>query len=217
MNESASVIWEENSGGFLITAFDIDGNEFYTKQFFRPELSEIDLDSDGNNELIIIDTSFFNNLSSFEIFIYSTLDSFYLVDSILSAIYYPSIIFSEETESNILVIGDSEFLKFVKKDEKFPTVPISIWKYEEGELFNINDEIYEPFVNSNENLLNFLDNFEPIINEDCNESEKFTSVIVSIYVNFIRANENSNSQQFIKNYYLCPELSNIFNTLNFSE
>lgn len=217
VNESVTVVWEENSGKLFLTAFDIQGNEFYSKQFSRPELFEIDLDSDGNNELIIIDSSVVNGLNIFETFVYSTLDTFYLVDSVLSALIPPSIYYSEETESFILTGGDSDFLKFINSAEEFPSVPVSVWKYEEGELFNINDEVYELFIITNENLIKILDNFEPIINEDCTETKKFTSVIVSIYVNFMRANETSNSQQFMKKYYLCPELSKIFNTLNYSE
>lgn len=217
VNESVTVIWEENSGNYVLTAFDIKGNEFYSKQFFRPDLIEFDLDSDGNTELIIIDSLQTNGYYLFNVFVFSTLDTFYLVESIISAIFPPTITFSDETESFIIVFGDSEFLQFIKQNEKFPTVPISVWKYEEGELFNINDEIYDVFINANENLINFLDNFETEIKKDCNETEKFTSVIVTIYVNFIRANETSNSQQFMKKYYLCPELSNIFNTLNISE
>ena len=71
----------------------------YSKKFSNPFPASIDLDNDGMNELQVIDSTISGETSYYTFYIYSTLDSFFLADSIYSGITQPYETESEDVAS----------------------------------------------------------------------------------------------------------------------
>ncbi len=172
--------------------------------FNNPVSYAADLDNDSSDELIIIDSAALSPGTDYLLYIYNTIDSFYLADSINSGSFEPYYTLPEELNELVIITGNNAFTYLNKGNES--VLPINCWKYESGELYNINDEIYDLFIGENEALTETLDYFFDSNGKSCTSSEKMKGTIGAIYSNYINAGEQSLASQFLKNYYLCPDL-----------
>lgn len=210
---------EITAGGFFIKqngnvveAFSGSGS-VYHKEFSNPNINTIDLDGDGIEEIVVVDSSDNN----YAFFIFNTIDDFSLIDSISSGAVYPYISENEEAAGIIIIAGNTEMLRFNNGAEIF--LPLNVWKYDAGELHLINDEIYDIFISENEMLLNYLES-EFSGRGDCGLSIKLKGVITAAYVNYLNAGESSFASHLIKKYYLCDDAESFkieINNLLFKE
>ena len=76
---------------------------------------------------------------------------------------------------------------------------------ENNELFLVNDELYEPFIFENGNLIQLLEYYTENRN-DCFVSQSNKGIIASAYTNYINAGEQSLASQLLKKYYLCEDV-----------
>jgi len=185
----------------------------FQKEFVQPASHTSDMDEDGVNEMLIIDSVKINGGINFILFIYNTLDSFYLADSINSGSFLPYETASEETEGLIIVTGNPSFEIFNKGVSDY-FLPINCWKYENAALSLINDEIYDIFISENEYVVDYIDKFYLENGEDCNSSLKIKPAIAAAFVNYINAGEQSVASKFFKNYYLCDDIEEIENQIH---
>ena len=186
---------------------DAKGQSVFQKQFYRPYEYLADIDADQFDELIIVDSIITDRKLSFAIYLFSGEDNFKLIDSIYSGSFFPFISYSEEIESMIIETGISEFAVF-NQTANAVSLPINLWKVENNELFLVNDELYEPFIFENSNLIQLIDYHtldKPI---DCSTSQTYKGIIASAFTNYMNAGEQSLAAQMLKKYYMCDDIEN---------
>ncbi|MCL5029944.1 MAG: hypothetical protein M1480_13105 [Bacteroidetes bacterium] len=189
------------------------GKLFLEKNFNNPHELSIDLDSDGINEYLIIDEKKDSSRILYTLYIFNTVDSFYVADSIPSGCLEPYIYFSKETNKNIIVTGNSKFDSF-NKDSEDTFIPINCWIYDNAEIFSVNDEVYNIFISENEKLIDIIDAHFSMNSEDCKSTETIKAAIAAVYANYISAGEKILANQFLKKYYHCNDLEKFKQTLN---
>ena len=185
----------------------------YQKKFINPSIDSVDLDNDGINELELIDSVVSSGQTFYTFYIFSTIDSFYLSDSIYSGITAPYEVESDEVPGKIIITGNPIFDHF--NGESYTTFsPINCWKYESGEVFGINDEIYDLFINENEDIIDYLDQYFRFKKSDCINSKEMLGAIAAGYANYINAGEESSAEHFLSTYYFCLDADKLKEELN---
>ncbi|MGE5436824.1 MAG: hypothetical protein ACM3O3_06315 [Syntrophothermus sp.] len=179
----------------------------FTKKFSNPVVDVIDLDDDGVNEILIKDFTVQNSKNNYSIYVCKDLENgFAISDSIESGSVEPYSISSDSMEY-VLVTGNPKFDKYNENNEEVYS-PINCWKYEGNQLVLINDEFYDIFINENENIINYLDEYFDVNKKDCNSSKAVLAAIVSAYINYLNAEEHTLALQIIQNYYFCTDKDN---------
>ena len=213
-------LFTANLDGSKLSVITLEENFVFEKEFSDPISSASDLDEDGIDELLIVDSIQNNSNINFILYVFNTLDTFYLVDSIASGSSYPyettSDMFAEqegEIEGVILVCGNPSFDIF-NSGAISNFLPVNCYKFEEAEIFPVNEEIYNVFLNENENIISYLDEFYNSSGKNCESSVKLKSAIASAYANYINAGEESVATQFLKNYYLCDDIEEFKDQIN---
>jgi hypothetical protein len=189
----------------LLLVVSNEGDTLYSKVFKNPEFTTSDLDSDGVEEYIIVDYKEIDDKNDFTLFVYNTLDTFYCVDSIHSGYIEPYIVYSTDAESNVIVAGIPQFNELNNGKEE-SSLPINVWKYEEAALTIVNNEIYELFETETGSIIDYLEDYFDSNIENCQSSQQVNNIIASGYINLVNAGENSVASQFLKKYYLCPDI-----------
>lgn len=171
-----------------------------------------DLEMDGSPEFIVFEKDSLLH-AGYIIYLFNTLDEFFLIDSILAGITEPSIIISEEINYPLIVCGNQDFeIFFSDNNENYE--PINLWKFEQGELYLANEDVYEIYLTENENLLGFLTTELGDSNLTCESVKPYISAIASAYANFINAGEASSALQLIDKFYSCADIENFKQTLD---
>lgn len=198
---------------FLITIHDSklvvenqSKKSIFQKVFSNPEGFPVDLDNDSNDELLVTDFYEENNKYFYTLYVFSSLDSFYLVDSIYSGMREPSFTLSDETNGYILITGSPDFDEFfnIQEDEIFS--PIVCWNYDNQELTIINDQLYDIYIEENEKIISYVAMTCRKLNKTCETSNLLKQAIATVYTNYYHAGEKSNAESFLKNYYLCNDI-----------
>ncbi len=185
----------------------------FQKEFNDPHEFVSDLDSDGVNELLVIDSFKRQNGIFYTLYIFNTVDSFYTADSIYSGSMEPYQIASGEAGGTLIITGEAKFDVFNKDDDE-PFIPIECWKYENAQLYPVNDDVYDIFISENENLIETLDSYLETNHADCSNMGKLKPIIASIYFNYLSAGDKSLAYQFIKKYYPCSDIADFIKTIN---
>lgn len=193
------------SSGNFVSIENSEGEVVLQLQFNNPNIFISDVDSDGLDELIIVDSLVSGNTFNYVLYLYSTLDNLGLIDSIYSGSFFPVISYSDEIESAIIITGNSEFLKFSTNGEN-DFLPIDTWKLDDHILLPMNEELYEPFVSENSNLVQILEEIVANSPLDCEISIANKGLIAAVFTNYINAGEQSLAAQTLKKYYVCPEI-----------
>ena len=191
----------------LMKVVDAQGELVFQKQFYKPYEYLADIDADQFDELIILDSIITDGNLNFIIYLFSGEEKFKLIDSIYSGLFFPFITYSDEIKSMIIETGIPEFEKFNQASEA-ASLPINLWKVENNELFLVNDELYEPFIFENTNLIQLIDFYTQKKIMDCSLSRHYKGTIASVYVNYINAGEQSLAAQMLKKYYVCEDIEN---------
>jgi hypothetical protein len=190
-----------------------DGQLFYHKEFMNPSFYTYDLNDDGNDEFLILDSTTNNDKPSYTLYIFSTVNSFSFIDSIISGAMEPFETNSEDIGGTIIVTGNTDFNQFDQNDENY-FLPINCWRYDDSAIFLVNGEVYKAFINENDNILNFLDDYFSGNTKDCSASTFLKGAIAAAYANYLNAGEKSIASQFLKNYYLCEDIDQFKQKLN---
>jgi hypothetical protein len=183
------------------------GELVFQKTFFKPYEYSADIDADKFDELIIVDSIITDGKLNFTIYLCSCEENFKLIDSIYSGSFFPFITYSEEIESMIIETGIPEFELFNKTSDA-ASLPINLWKVENNELFLVNDELYEPFIFENSNLMQLIDYYTSDKTKDCSTSQLYKGLIASAFTNYMNAGEQSLATQMLKKYYVCEDIEN---------
>lgn len=171
-----------------------------------------DLDLDGNSEFIIFEKDS-SLVPGYLVYVFNTLDDFFLIDSIIAGQREPSIITPAEIPYPLILCGNQDFeIFFSNGSENY--VPINLWKLEHGELYLANEEVYDIFITENESLLNYISGEMGSKKINCDSAKPIISAIASAYANFINAGETASAIQVIKKYYACSDFENFKQTID---
>jgi hypothetical protein len=195
------ILLDEN----LMKVEDSMGNLIFLKQFFRPFKYFADIDTDQIDELIVVDSTLTNGKLNFIIYFYDGEEDFYLIDSIFSGSFFPFVTYSEEIKCMIIETGIPDFDIF-NQQSATDYLPINLWEIQNDDLFLVNDELYEPFIFENNNLIQLIDYYSRENTFDCKTSQLYKGLIASAFTNYISAGEQSLATQFLKKYYLCEDI-----------
>ena len=196
-----------------LMAFHSDSTIFYQKKFTNPQDFAVDLDSDNVNEIVIIDFDSINNKKNYSIFVYNTLDSLYLVDSINSGSTEPYQVFSKELNTTLLVSGNAAF-DSLNTIDSLSYLPLNFWKFEDGALFLANASVYDLYITENDNIIDLVEEFYLQNGKTCESTQKIKGAIASGFVNYYNSGELTFASQFLKNYYLCSNIDDFRKFLN---
>jgi|YelNatPaOPRAMG01_1025707.scaffolds.fasta_scaffold00028_9 hypothetical protein len=176
----------------------------FEKNFNNPFSQDVDLDGDDINEFVVTDEYTSNGKSLYTLYVFNTIDSFYIADSINSGLMKPVVEYSDEFKGIILLTGNDKFDSFNSdSDEVF--LPLNVWKYESSKIISLNDELYDIFISTNDSLIDFIDSFVES-NKGCDTVKKLQAIIAAVYVNYLTAGEKTLAEQFLNKYYLCSDL-----------
>jgi len=213
-NEFNSDLFKINLVNNLLFVENNYGKEIYKTQFQNPGAFQADLDDDGIDELLVVDKIESGNRIEYSLYIYNLLDTFYLTSEINSGIVEPYETFVGEIEGLIIVSGNPDF-SYMNEESEIKALPINCWKFEDGEIFSVNEDLYDIFLTENETLTSLID-IEDV--RDCDRSKEIKSLIASVYINSLNAGEGASAVNFLKSFYLCDdfekvkeELDNLFN------
>jgi len=167
-----------------------------------PKILGAELNNDDKSELIVTSKNKQSGLTTFSAYILNLYDSLYVIDSVKSGVLEPFMTYSDEISSNLLIIGYPE-LDSLNLANGTSYSPLNVLMYDGSKLYSANDEVYNIFIVETEELTGILDS-KPIIT-DCQFSREHSSLIASIYINYVNAGELSLATMFLKNYYLCTD------------
>ncbi len=193
--------------GNVLSAYDKYDSLIFKKSFFNPSEYTTDLDMDGIDEYIVIDSISINGEPVYKIFLFNIVDSFYLVDSVNSGKMYPNFQINDETDEVIIISGNCDFDKYNLKSEFFFS-PLNCWKYENSEFFLNNDEMYDFLISENEGLIEFIEEYGWQA-DSCASSKEILGAVASAYVNYLNAGEKVKAAQILRKYYLCSDFDQL--------
>lgn len=191
----------------LMRVENAEGEQVFQKKFQMAYESLVDIDDDQFDELVVVDSIFATDEFNFIIYLFSGKNNFKLIDSIYSGSFFPFITYSEEIGSLIIETGIPEFEIFNEANE-LNSLPINLWKIENDQLFLVNDEVYEPFIFENTNLIKLIEYYTHDKNMDCQTSQRYKEIIASAFANYVSAGEQSLAAQLLNEYYLCEDIEN---------
>jgi hypothetical protein len=176
----------------------------YDKKFSNPKSFYADLDKDGINEYLVIDSLKVSNNPFFSIYVYNCADTFYLIDSIQSGALSPYLENSKEEGSNIIITGNIDFMQF-NTDTNNYFLPINCWRLKSDNIYLVNDDIYNLFIANNNDITDYMDDYFSTNPKNCSSSDKAKAAVASVYANYLSAGEKALANQFLNNYYFCND------------
>ncbi len=199
--------------GPALRVYDSYNNIIFTREFSSPQSYSVDLDGDSVDEFLVVDSFKDKGRRFYSLYIFNTIDSFYLADTINSGLTEPYPFKSAETGGMIIVSGDSRFY-YLNKDTADVFLPIYCWKYESGKILPANDELYDIFISENDQMADIVDDYMNENGKSCASSEAMKAAIAAVYANYMHAAEKSLASQFLKKYYNCSDLKEFQQSLN---
>lgn len=181
--------------------------------FNNPNGFLIDLDEDGSEELLINDFIVDRNHLLYTLYLFSPVDSFMLVDSIYSGLIEPYYVFSDEIDSYMVITGSPDFDEFAQADTEYIYSPLVCWSYSDEGLTIINEQLYDTFIQENDKIISFLDQEYISNGKSCETTTELKQAIATVYANFYHAGEKTNAESFLRNYYLCNDITEFKNKL----
>ena len=190
------------------------GKIIYEKQFTDTEECFVDLSNGPDNEYLIRDKREEEGKPKYYAFIYCITDSFALIDSVYSGVYEPVPFYSEEIGKTLLLTGKPEFDSLYSAFEQDHFSAVSCLQYEDGNFFNVDDLVYDVFLQENEPVISYVESSWSGSSKDCSTSKEMKSAIAAVYINYINAGEKVLARQFLNDYYLCPDKESFKNFLD---
>ncbi len=202
-----------NLDNSLLKVTDKRGSLIFEKKFANPSCESMDLDNDGVNEFLVINSYKKGWKTFYTLYIFNTIDSFFIADSVNSGMLEPYITGSKEIEGEVIISGNQDFDRF-NNDSTKVFLPINCWKYENGDVYIVNSDIYNLFISENEGIIDFIDDYYYSNSKDCSNLKNVISAIAAGYANYINAGDRSIAGKFLNKYYSCDDINRFKNELN---
>lgn len=184
----------------------------FTKTFHNPVLTLSDLNKDGVDEIIVIDSASAYEQPDYFLFVYSFDEDIILIDSVYSGVTQPFETEFEEFDGTVIVTGDSRYNIFNQPDKQF-YLPLRCLAFGGSKMVLVNDILYDIFIEENEIILANIIDYINTNGKNCSSSEALLPMIISAYVNYMSAGENSAALQLLNNFYYCENKDELINTI----
>jgi len=185
----------------------------FTKSCLNPTLTLTDLDRDGTDEMILIDSTSTFDQPDYHLFIYGFGNNIFLIDSVYSGVIQPFETEFAELDGTVLITGDARFNIFNQADKQY-YLPIKCSMYDGLKMVLVNDILYDIFMEENEIILGSINDYINVNGKNCNSAEALLPEIVAAFVNYSNAGENSSASQLINNFYYCENKDELINKIN---
>jgi hypothetical protein len=183
------------------------GQVIFSKTFHAAQEQFIDFNLDGIDEYYVKDCSYDGKYFFYTAYIFSQVDNFKLIDSMYSGLTDPMTIYSDETNSFVLICGQPELDSInilYNPDHFYPS--LNCYRYSGEKFYNANEEIYDIFINENELLVEYLDKEYGRFTKSCEITNNLKPIIAAVYLNLLKASEIVIAKQFLNNYYFCKDI-----------
>jgi len=191
--------------GQKVTVADGKGNVVFERIFNDPAEFTVSLGIDSAQQYVIREKQMHKDLPLYILFLYSLTDSFYVIDSVYSGVYEPAPFYSEELGRTVLLVGNQDFDSLYSKNEQQNFSAVNCLLFDDGMLYNVNDQVYDVFLQENEQIVSYIENSWSGSAKDCSVSSELKSAIGAVYVNYLNAGEKVLARQFLDDYYQCSD------------
>lgn len=200
--------WKYESG--FLYLFDSAGYETAVYTYDNPEVAELDLNSDGNEELILTIVSGSGKTRNYSMVIFDGAEVYSFVDSVQSGPVTPEIDFNTELNTFVISLGNT-VLDSVLAVEGFPAhyEPRVFLIYDGDLLVNVSKEMYEVYIRVNEFLMEQLTSVYAANSYICKETEKRFGMLMTAVLNYLEAGETALAMKYFDNYYNCPDKDSV--------
>lgn len=186
---------------------DLDNKTVFNRQFQYPTAYTLDIDGDGASELLINDDNEQDGQDYYTLYVYNTIGSFYLIDSVYSGLKEPYYFFSDEINNVVLVTGSPDFDSLnTSAQQENVFSPLICWSFTDSSLNIVNDQLYNIFLSENEANMKFMDSFYKENGKNCESSRRIRAAVAATYANYIYADEYALAEKLLEEYYLCGDL-----------
>jgi hypothetical protein len=196
-----------------LQVLDKDKHLVLEKIFNEPYDLSVDLEGNGNEEYLVVDHFKKDDKDHYTLYIFNTVDSFYLKDSIYSGYVEPYHTNSEEAGGIIIITGNPKF-DSLNAPNNDVYLPINCWQYGKGEISLVNDKIYKLFISENDTMMDVLESYFDSNGADCKSTVFMKGLIASVYANFMHAGDKLLAAQFLRRYYHCDDIDDFRKRLN---
>lgn len=195
--------WKYESG--FLYLFDSAGYETGVYTFDNPEVAELDLNSDGNEELILTIAGGNGSTLSYSVVIFDGAEVYSFVDSLQSGPVIPEIDFNTDLNTFVISLGNTVLDSVLSRDG-FPAQyePRVFLVYDGDILVNVSREMYEVYIRVNEFLMEQLTNVYASNSYICKETEKRFGMLMTAVLNYLEAGETALALKYFDNFYNCP-------------
>ncbi|MCK9211246.1 MAG: hypothetical protein M0P61_10460 [Ignavibacteriaceae bacterium] len=207
-------IFEPKLENNKLTVADTSGKIIFEKHFNEPAEFFVELSDGPEIEYLIRDKKIVNGIPKYFTFVYSIKDTFSLIDTLYSGVYEPVPFYSDELDRTLLLTGNPDFDSLYSSFEHEYFSSINCIVIEEGKLYNVNDLVYDVYLQENEQAISFIESTWSGSAKDCSTSTEIKSAVAAVYVNYLNAGEKVLARQFLNDYYLCPDKESFKNFLD---
>lgn len=199
-------------GNFTLIIKELKKGKIYQKKFFNPNLVFYDLDGDGIDEAVVIDSVESNERTSFSIYVYSFFPKFEFCDSINIGKYAPEFYDLNSEAGYFIKVYDDRFENMF--GSTFPLLPILFYNLVDKTLMLDSEYSYEEYENEIDNLLNLLDDAKHGFDcNDFNARKDIQKIIGVIYADLIYMNRTFDLTKFVQQNYPCTDANELIEEL----
>ena len=191
--------------GINLYVENLEGKLVFESSFNNPNGNVTDLDNDGYTEFILNDYLIRDGRKYYYTYLYNTIDSFYLIDSIYSGLKQPYLIYSDELSEEILVTGtpDTDTLNTTQSFKIFS--PLICWGFTDNQFGIVNDKLYDIFIDENNNNIDYIDSLYRKYGKNCSTTIMLRAAIAAVFINYIYADESTVADKTFNKYYNCED------------
>ena len=198
----------------ILTVANEGGKIVFEKYFNEATELYIDLSEGHEVEYFVRDKKVVDGIPRYYAFIYNITGTFYLIDSLYSGVYEPTPFYSSEIEKTLLLTGNPEFDSVYSPLEHEYFSAIVCLLLEDGKLYNVDDQIYDVFLQESEPVISYIESIWSSSLKDCTTLLEIRSAIAAVYLNYLNAGEKVLARKFLDDYYLCPDKESFKNFLD---
>lgn len=196
--------WKYEEGSLFL--FDSAGYETGIYRVKEAEITELDLNSDGNEELILTVKTAASLDTVYSIIVFDGAEIYTFVDSVYSGVVIPEIDFNAELNALVLSVGNT-MLDSTFAIRGFPPAyePRIFMVYDGEVLMDVSPEMYEIYIKVNDILMDEITGAYSANSYICRESEKMFGKLMTAVLNYLSAGETALALKYFDNYYNCPD------------
>lgn len=177
----------------------------FSRKFNDPSIFTADLNNDGLEEVVVFDYDLKEGLECYSAYVFDCSGSFIMTDSIYSGLKEPYMLESDESEKIIVVTGSPDFDSLYVPALGTPFSPMVCWTFGDSSLTQVNDEMYDVFIEENEKNIEFIKSYYAQHGSNCTASGELKQVLATVYANYIYADEKALAEMTLVRFYYCGD------------